>query len=522
MKKQLLLLLALLPYVAISQITEIADVNPGAADASPSTFYVDSSNRILFQANDGTNGNELFIYNGSTASLIDINTTELDANSNPNNFTEFGGKIYFRAFDGINGTELWETDGTIANTTLVADINVGGSSNPNPIFVLGNELFFTALDGSSTQIWKLNGSTPIKFTNNNSGGFAGHAYPQAANSGLYMRMNDGNGNEPAFFDGTGDATEILDIRTGSGPGMLVSTDEKNILVLNDKLFFEADPDDGTGDEIWVSDATAAGTFMLKETNPGSDNGDPDYFEVYKGELFFASKDADGYQLWKTDGTTVGTLLVSNPNPTGDGGVSDLFSDGSILYFAASNGTDGVELWSFNGTTATMLKDINTGGDSSPFGFASLGGNVFFSADDGTGNKLWLTDGTSAGTVSVASKFTTSADPTDVDEITIWDNKLVFSATGANGNELYSFDPTTLSVPTVDLISLKMYPNPATDYLMFSEGFQGSTYTIYDIMGKSLQNGVLNSNKINLTLNSGLYLIKLETNGTQMTKKIMVK
>lgn len=522
MKTQLLLLLALLPCMALSQITEIADINPGANDAAPSNFFVDSSNRIFFQANDGTNGNELFVYDGTNVTLIDINTSALDANSNPNNFTEFGGNVYFRAFDGVNGTELWVTDGTSTNTTLVADINVGASANPNPIFVFNGELYFTANDGPSTQIWRLNGGSPTKLTNNNSGGFAGHAYPQAASSGLYMRVNDGNGNEPSFFDGTGDATEILDIRPGFGGGMLVSTDEKNIIVLDDKLFFEADPNDGTGDEIWVSDGTAAGTFMLKDTNPGTDNGDPDYFAIYQGEMFFASKDAGGYQLWKTDGTTTGTVLVSDTNPTGDGLVSDLYSDGSLLYFAATNGTDGVELWTYNGTTATMLKDINTSGDSSPFNFVSFGGLVFFSADDGTGSKLWLTDGTSAGTVSVASQFTTSADPTDVDEITIYDNKLIFSATGTNGNELYAFDPSTLSVLPNDLIGLTIYPNPVTNHLMFSEGLQGSTYEIYDIMGKLVQNGILNSEKLDLNLKSGLYLIKLENNGSQLIKKLIVK
>jgi ELWxxDGT repeat protein len=39
--------------------------------------------------------------------------------------------LFFNANDGSNGYELWKTDGTSAGTVLVKDINPGaGSSNP--------------------------------------------------------------------------------------------------------------------------------------------------------------------------------------------------------------------------------------------------------------------------------------------------------------------------------------------------------------------------------------------------------
>lgn len=521
MKKQLLLLLAIIPLLATSQITEIADINSGAGDSNPDTFYVDSSNRLFFQADNGADGNELYIYDGTTTSLIDINTTAAGANSNPNNFTEFGGKIYFRAFDGVNGTELWETDGTSINTALVADINPNtGSSNPNPIFVFNGEAYFTALDGPSTQIWRLNGGSPLKVTVNNSGSFAGHAYPQITGTGVYMRVNNGNGNEPAFFDGTGDATEILDIRPGTAAGMIVATDEENIALLGNKLFFEADAT-GSDDEIWVSDGTAVGTFQLTNTNP-SGNGDPDYFEAHQGEMFFASKGATGYQLWKSDGTVVGTVLVSDINPGGDAAITNLFSDGTILYFAATNGTDGLELWKYDGSIASMVKDINTSGDSSPSNFISLNGMVYFSANDGSGVKLWTTDGTNAETTSVASLFGSGLDPVDVDELIVRDNKLMFSGTGLNGNELFGFDPTTLSVNDQKTEIVKVFPNPASDYILVSKSLIEASYSIHDITGKTVYEGIITSEKINLDLNSGLYLFKVKTDLSTVIKKIVIK
>jgi ELWxxDGT repeat protein len=38
-----------------------------------------------------------------------------------NNLTEFNNQLYFTANNGINGGELWVSDGTSAGTTLVKD-----------------------------------------------------------------------------------------------------------------------------------------------------------------------------------------------------------------------------------------------------------------------------------------------------------------------------------------------------------------------------------------------------------------
>ncbi|GAA4888603.1 hypothetical protein GCM10023311_10680 [Flaviramulus aquimarinus] len=519
MKNRLLLLLTLIPFLAMGQITELVDINSGVEDSSPSDFFVDASSRLFFQADNGTDGNELYVYDGSNATLIDINTAG-SSNSNPRYFIEFNNKIYFRASDDANKTELWVTDGTSGNTYLIADINTSGPSSPNHLFVFNGELYFTVLDGPSLQIWALNGETPVKFTTNNSGGFASHSYPHVTATGVYMRVNDGNGNELSFFNGTGNSTEILDIRPGGDAGMLVSSDRENIELLGNKLFFEADSS-GSDDELWVSDGTAIGTFQVGFTNP-SGSGDPDYFEVHQGDMFFASEDANGYQLWKSDGTVIGTVLVSDMNSGGNGAVKNLFSDGTNLYFSATNGTDGEELWKYDGTTTSMLKDINVSGDSSPSNFMSLNGLVYFSANDGTGVKLWMTDGTNGGTVSVASLFGSGEDPTDVDELIIRDSKLIFSGTGANGNELFSFNPATLSTKANVASIVSVFPNPTSDYIQVSKEVLNFPYTIYNMTGKTVKEGTITSERIDLKLTSGLYVFKVKTELSTVTKKIIIK
>jgi len=71
-------------------------------------------------------------------------------------------------------------------------------------------------------------------------------------------------------------------------------------------------------------------------------------------------------------------------------------------------------------------------------------------------------------------------------------------------------------------SVRIYPNPATDYLMVSKELLNNHYGIYDITGKLVKNGIITSEKIDINLNSGLYLFKVETDLSSITKKIIVK
>ena len=85
-------------------------------------------------------------------------------------------------------------------------------------------------------------------------------------------------------------------------------------------------------------------------------------------------------------------------------------------FAANAVGTGRELWLSDGTTAgtVLLKDIHSGtAHSRPRDFVEYQGRVYFSASDGqTGRELWQTDGTPAGTGLVADIRTgkTSSSP----------------------------------------------------------------------------------------------------------------
>lgn len=117
------------------------------------------------------------------------------------------------------------------------------------------------------------------------------------------------------------------------------------LSFNGKLYFTVATEE-LGEEIWVSDGTAAGTHPFLDLRQGAESSHPLLLSVAAGRLFFSANDGEhGIELWSTDGTAEHTAMVADIAP---GPLSSLpgrpVLAGTTLYFAAEDGATGNELW----------------------------------------------------------------------------------------------------------------------------------------------------------------------------------
>jgi len=474
------LLLALCPLWLFGQLPNVGllgDFNPGSGSNSPGNLTKLGSN-IIFRANNGINGNEIWKTDGTiagTSMVKDINVGS--ASSNPNNFVVMGSYVYFTANDGVNGGALWRTDGTSGGTTLVKDVNptsTSSSSSISQLTAFGSRLYFRGDDGTNgTEPWVSDGTPAGTFmlkNINTAAGQGGVLFGTSEfvefNGFVYFTGNDGaNGGQNDELwrtDGTTAGTVLFkdNYSLGSGgPGNYVNA--------GSYLFFTSDNQGNTGVEPWKTDGTVAGTVMIKDVfNPGFNQGSilGDVPTIYmNGYVYFVAVDVyvpgnfnlnppqNGYvnaELWRTDGTAANTTKVKEINPATSGLDADVNSSPSNfyvynnkLYFTATDGTNGREPWVSDGTAAGtfMLKNIDPAGNSNVFEFASLNGFVYFSADDNSTNgaELWRTDGTSAGTVLVKNINPGNSNSSPSSFAALDANHLLFGANSAlTGTELY--------------------------------------------------------------------------------------
>jgi ELWxxDGT repeat protein len=306
----------------------------------------------------------------------------------------------------------------------VKDINPTGSANPTelthvngPLFAPGT-LFFTADDGvHGVELWKSNGTeagtvlvkdidgTPSSSSPANLTRVSGGAFSAGR---LFFTADDGvHGVELWRSDGTAAGTFLVkDIHPTSSANPSHLTAVGPVGFGAGRLFFAA-TDGVDGVELWTSDGTEAGTVQVKDIFPGNTSSSPSQLTAVDTTVFFAAISADdGNELWKTDGTLVGTVLVedihlgpNSSNPT------RLIEVDGTLFFAASTANAGQELWKSNGTAlgTVMVKDIRpgVGVGSQPQHFLNRGGTLIFQANDGTyGLELWRSDGTGPGTTMI--------------------------------------------------------------------------------------------------------------------------
>lgn len=267
---------------------------------------------------------------------------------------------------------------------------------------------------------------------------------------VYFAASDGiHGTELWRSDNTASGTYMVkDIATGS-----TSSEIQNITVAGNKLFFTASR------IVYVSDGTEAGTIPV----PGIiyDGDQTTCLTPVGNMLYFLTKVS---RVWKTDGTAAGTSLVRDFREF-YAGAKDFLGQltnvsGTLFFTVGSNNESGPELWKSDGTGAgtMMVKDIYPGATGSmPIRLTALNGKLYFSADEGSGRKLWVSDGTPTGTKAVKNTAgillppQTSNDIQDITPFATMNKSLYFKAAANARYELYKYDVTT---PTTGITLVK--------------------------------------------------------------------
>lgn len=367
------------------------DSVPGINSLRDLTFY---DGRLYFVA-----GSRLRSTTGEseTPPLVDPNRI-----LRPRSITSALGFMFFKTQG-----ELWRSDGTAEGTQPHSDINPDGDAVENNISytLFQDELYFRATNGTD--------------------GFELYA-TDGSDNGVRRVANINP-------DGSSAPSSVTPVSTAA---------------LGDFLIFAATDD--RGGELWRSDGTENGTVFIKDLNPGSGSSPSGFTQVGENIVFSAVPPGNpGFEptFWVTDGTSEGTQQISDVIRR-----SPMVVYNGHAYFGGRDASTGnVAVWRSDGTASGTEAFFVADGSaaSPPSSFTVFNDKLFFVADSGSSSgsnaQLWVTDGTTSGTVEVKPDNATVLDPLDDgfghSELVEHDGALYFKAEYTlDGRELWKVTP----------------------------------------------------------------------------------
>ena len=407
---------------------------------------------VLFQALDSSGGVGLWFSNGTAAGPREIGgannagITGAPVNSvgvgrlEPQDFSVFGSKEAFLGIDPASGARaLWITDGTAAGT-----FELGGAGNAgiglktvgSILAVLGDQLLFSGSNTSGDYgLWVTDGTA----TGTQDLGGAGSPGIASANvffpNGGVANLGDkdllvanDSLNQQGLF--------VTDGTTAGTYEVFSSNDEISSLTpLGASALFVA-YDAGFMPGLWVTNGTKAGTVEIGGLGDagianayGNGLNPSNIVSLGDGKAVFVGYDAAGSRsLWVTDGTAAGTVEIGGPGngdlayvSAGAFNPQNLIRVGDKAIFEGYDVSGHAGLWVTDGTTAGTFEvgGVNNAGVAGtwPLGLAffsnpvAAGSLAYFTAGDISGRqRLWVTDGTAAGTHILDSAGAYQSDP----------------------------------------------------------------------------------------------------------------
>jgi ELWxxDGT repeat protein len=187
------------------------------------------------------------------------------------------------------------------------------------------------------------------------------------------------------------------------------TFKSTLVIIGDKMFFTA-TSKNTGDELYISDGTSAGTKLVKDINPGSADASPRYLVALNNKIYFQADDGtNGVELWESDGTEAGTKMVANVYPGSASSAPDMLTvlGSKILFRAttAASSADGkkwMHIYDPATQTASLVSEIQARVEGDAVIPRIQVDNkhkvaYFIGEPVGENQEVYKTDGTPAGT-----------------------------------------------------------------------------------------------------------------------------
>ncbi|HXU31787.1 MAG TPA: hypothetical protein VN851_14530, partial [Thermoanaerobaculia bacterium] len=298
------------------------------------------ASRLFFQAQDSDHGMELWTSDGSLGGAIrlsDFPNPEPfpDRNSQERRgFVEVAGGVAFLAADEFGRLEPWFSDGTIGGTRHLADaypaLVAPFFSLASDVVSAGGKIFFASCEASCS-LWV--SDLTVAGTHSlgpvvTQGGFPASLAGLAATSGralVFYRTFE----EFGFWSSDG-----TDFRFGARVGLASSA---KTVQWGDRLVFGGETEE-TGDSLYVTDGTAAGTVRLNYPNGDAISGFA-HLAVLGGRLAFGTPNLG---VWDTDGTPAGT--VRRLAPYADGFLQEFVRAGERIFFPWYDALHGTEIW----------------------------------------------------------------------------------------------------------------------------------------------------------------------------------
>ncbi|HEX3130877.1 MAG TPA: ELWxxDGT repeat protein [Thermoanaerobaculia bacterium] len=425
--------------------------------------------QIVSAGGRGGIGGRAFVVSGSSLWAADRSGVRRLRDTSEIGYLSAGrGRAFFVAEVG-GESEIWTSDGTAAGTRAVTSF---GPKNPFESFpfpqLVGDRFYFAARADNGTDLWSV-GEKPAslrRLTDFHDVTMYFDSIARSGNRVLFVAYRPGP-TEPALWVSTGDIRSTAPL-TGS-------PEVQSGLASVGRGRFVFKGNNRSGEALWVTDGTLAGTRLLKHT--GRHHRLVQYATLGDRVLFQVANEHETGELWLTDGTPAGTFFLATGgrgSPQYPGWERPLFAaraNRTVLFSGYPPGEDEpYELLMASDGSPGGLRELDrftTGSTSYPRFLVAIGDRLLLQTCGET-QQMRALHGTDATDLLFRLHYSPCGDSLLSSRVATAGGRAAFILPGfGEGNSLWGTDGTqagsAMLIPAIR-------PSEASDVASFGSGF----------------------------------------------------